>query len=45
MKQQLENIRVEALNKIGKAEASQTLESIRVKYLGKKGEKIIVCTK
>lgn len=42
MKQQLENIKTEAVKEIEKAESSQILESIRVKYLGKKGELTLV---
>ena len=38
MKQQLENIKTEARKEIAEAISSQSLESIRVKYLGKKGE-------
>ena len=38
MKQQLETIRQLALKAIEEAEDQQGLESLRVKYLGKKGE-------
>jgi len=38
MKQQLESIRNIALQAIEKAEDHQTLENLRIKYLGKKGE-------
>lgn len=38
MKQQLGNIRKKAQEEITQASSSQTLEAIRVKYLGKKGE-------
>lgn len=38
MKQQLEQIKTAALEAIAKAENSADCESIRVKYLGKKGE-------
>lgn len=42
MKQQLENIKTEAVKEIVEAASSQALESIRVKYLGKKGELTLV---
>ena len=38
MKQQLEAIRKSALEAIEQAGASEELETLRVKYLGKKGE-------
>ena len=38
MKEQLEAIRKKAIEAIGGAEAAGDLESLRVKYLGKKGE-------
>ena len=38
MKQQLENIRLEALAALEQADSPAALEEIRVKYLGKKGE-------
>ena len=38
MKQQLEVIRKSALEAIAAAAASEELEALRVKYLGKKGE-------
>ncbi len=38
MKEQLEAIRKKAIEAIGGAEAAADLESLRVKYLGKKGE-------
>lgn len=38
MKEQLNNIRVQAENELSAAETIQELESIRVKFLGKKGE-------
>ena len=38
MKQQLEAIRVKALEAIGGAEKAEDLEALRVQYLGKKGE-------
>ena len=38
MKQQLEAIRKSALEAIEQAGASEELEALRVKYLGKKGE-------
>ena len=38
MKQQLEKIRQEALSALEAAADAQELESLRVKYLGKKGE-------
>jgi len=42
MKQQLENIKIQAHEEIEQAASSQILESIRVKYLGKKGELTLV---
>ena len=38
MKQQLEAIRVKALEAIGGAEKAEDLEALRVQYLGKRGE-------
>ena len=38
MKQQLENIRLQALAALESADSPAALEEIRVKYLGKKGE-------
>ncbi len=38
MKEMLENIRKEALEALNKVEMADALESLRVKYLGKKGE-------
>lgn len=38
MKEQLNNIRVQAENELAAAETIQDMENIRVKYLGKKGE-------
>ena len=38
MKEQLEAIRKNAINELQKAAASQDLDSVRVKFLGKKGE-------
>ena len=38
MKQQLENIRLEALAALNAADSPASLEELRVKYLGKKGE-------
>ena len=38
MKQQLENIRLEALAALDAADSPAALEELRVKYLGKKGE-------
>lgn len=38
MKEQLEQIRREALDALGKTQAAAELEALRVKYLGKKGE-------
>jgi phenylalanyl-tRNA synthetase alpha chain len=38
VKQKLEQIRCEALDALGAADTGQALESLRVKYLGKKGE-------
>ena len=38
MKQQLENIRLEALAALEAADSPAALEELRVKYLGKKGE-------
>ena len=38
MKQQLEQIKAAALSAIAEAQTSADCESIRVKYLGKKGE-------
>ncbi|MEG2119641.1 MAG: phenylalanine--tRNA ligase subunit alpha, partial [Pseudoflavonifractor sp.] len=38
MKEQLEQIRREALAALDETKAAQDLESLRVKYLGKKGE-------
>jgi len=42
MKQQLENIKTQAVKEIAEAASMQILESIRVKYLGKKGELTLV---
>ena len=38
MKQQLENIRLDALSALAAADSPAALEELRVKYLGKKGE-------
>ena len=38
MKEQLEAIRTQALEAVAAAAASAELESVRVRYLGKKGE-------
>lgn len=38
MKEQLEEIRANALNSIGETKAASELEALRVKYLGKRGE-------
>lgn len=38
MKQKLEEIRANAARELAEASDSQALESLRVKYLGKKGE-------
>ena len=38
MKEQLEKIRLEAKSALERAEDSKTLEELRVRYLGKKGE-------
>ena len=38
MKQELEAIRAKALEAIGGAEKAEDLETLRVQYLGKKGE-------
>ena len=38
MKQQLENMKVDAEKEISQAASTQQLEALRVKYLGKKGE-------
>ena len=38
MKQQLENIRLQALAALEAADSPAALEELRVKYLGKKGE-------
>ncbi|TDT61042.1 phenylalanine--tRNA ligase subunit alpha [Fonticella tunisiensis] len=37
MREQLEKIKIEALEEVGKASNSQELDEVRVKYLGKKG--------
>ena len=38
MKEQIENLKNQALEKIAKSESSKELNDLRVKYLGKKGE-------
>ena len=38
MKQKLEQIKAEAMEALGGVSASDALEQLRVKYLGKKGE-------
>ena len=44
MKQQLEQIKAAALSAIAEAQTSADCESIRVKYLGKKGELTAILT-
>ena len=38
MKEQIENLKNQALEEIAKSESSKELNDLRVKYLGKKGE-------
>ena len=38
MKQQLENIQSAAMNEVASADSIKTLDELRIKYLGKKGE-------
>ena len=42
MKEQIENIKKTAIVEIAKAGDLQTLENVKVKYLGKKGELTVV---